>query len=179
MPFTPFHMGPGLLIKSFIRQYFSLMIYGFSQVAMDTEVLFHMFRRDQILHSFNHTYLGATLVAIISIFIGRPICQFLLNRWIPDVDSSFEKWIRGPQNISWIAAMCGAFLGTYSHVLLDSIMHFDLRPLMPWSPDNSLLGAISVDGLHLICIGSAFLGVIILLSLYYFRRSRANKVKYD
>jgi hypothetical protein len=167
MPFTPFHMGPGLLIKSVTQQYFSLMIFGFSQVAMDIEVLFHMAHRDHILHGFSHTYVGATLVAVISIVIGRPICQFLLNRWIPEEDSTFETWVRGPKKISWFAATCGASLGTFSHVFLDSIMHFDLSPWRPFSDDNALLGWISVENLHLFCIGSGILGGLILLMWFY------------
>jgi hypothetical protein len=174
MPFTPVHMGPGLLIKSVTKQYFSLMIFGFSQVAMDIEVLIHMFHRDQILHGFNHTYVGATIVALISIFVGPPICQFLLDRWIPAADSKFEKWIRGPQKISWIAAICAAFLGTYSHVFLDSIMHFDLSPWMPFSDDNAVLGWISVGNLHLFCIGSGILGGLVLLMWFYLTRRNTD-----
>jgi hypothetical protein len=169
-------MGPGLLIKSVTRQYFSLMVFGLSQVVMDTEVLFHMAGRAETVHGFNHTYLGATLVAVISVLIGRPFCQFLLNRWIPQPDSSFEKWIRGPENISWVAAISGAFLGTYSHVFLDSIMHLDLHPLMPWSKDNNLLSLISVESLHIFCIFSGLAGSIILLSRFYVTKSTR---KYD
>ncbi|HEY7161924.1 MAG TPA: DUF4184 family protein, partial [Acidobacteriota bacterium] len=126
---------------------------------------------------FSHTYVGASLVAVISILIGRPICQFLLNWWIPTPESTFEKWLRGPKNISWVAAISGAFLGTFSHVFLDSMMHFDLRPWIPWSQQNSLLGIISIESLHLLCIFSGFLGVIILVFCY--RRSRINKLKYE
>ncbi|MCI0619100.1 DUF4184 family protein, partial [bacterium] len=144
--------------------------------AMDIEVLYHMNRKDQMVHGFNHTYVGATLVAFISILVGRPVCQFLLNRWIPSADSRFEKWIRGSQNISRSAAISGAFLGTYSHVFLDSIMHFDLHPLMPWSKDNSLLGLISVESLHFFCIFSGLTGSIILLSWFYVTKSTR---KYD
>jgi hypothetical protein len=174
MPFTPFHLGPGLLIKSGTQNYFSLMVFGFSQVLMDTEVLFHMARKDPILHSFNHTYAGASLAAVISILIGRPICQFLLNWRVPPADSHFEKWLRGPQKISWSAAICGAFLGTYSHVFLDSIMHFDLRPFMPWSKENTLLGLISVGNLHLFCIVSGILGAFILLIWFYLTKRITN-----
>lgn len=155
------------------------MVFGFSQVLMDTEVLYHMARKDVTVHGFNHTYIGASFVAVISILIGRPVCQFLLDRWIPAAESRLENWLRGPKEISWIAAISGAFLGTYSHVFLDSIMHFDLHPLMPWSKDNSLLGLISVESLHVFCIVSGFLGAIVLLSLFYFRRSRAKKLRYD
>ena len=178
MPFTPFHMGPGLLIKSVIREHFSLMVFGFSQVAIDIEVLFHMVRRDQTVHGFNHTYVGATLIAVISILIGRPVCQFLLNRWIPSIDATFENWLKGPKKISWAAAISGSLLGAYSHVFLDSIMHFDVRPLMPWSKDNAFLGFVSVQSLHIYCIVSGFLGAIVLLSLFYFRRSRTKRLKY-
>jgi membrane-bound metal-dependent hydrolase YbcI (DUF457 family) len=91
----------------------------------------------------------------------------LLNRWVPDVNSSFENWVRGPKKISWVAAVCGAFLGTYSHVFLDSIMHFDLSPLLPWSKENLLLGMISMESLHLFCVGSGILGGVILLIWFY------------
>jgi Domain of unknown function (DUF4184) len=176
MPFTPFHMGPGLLIKSLAQQYFSLMVFGFSQVLMDTEVLFHMARKDLTLHGFNHTYLGSSVVAVVSIVIGRPVCQFLLNRWIPSAESTLEVWLRGPKNISWVAAISGAFLGTCSHVLLDSLMHFDLHPLMPWSKNNSLLGVISVERLHLLCIVSGIIGGIILISWFNFTKSNQNTI---
>lgn len=164
-------MGPGLLIKSVIRKHFSLMVFGFSQVAIDIEVLFHMVRRDQTVHGFNHTYVGATLVALISILIGRAICQFLINRWIPTTESTLEIWLRGPKKISWIAAISGAFIGAYSHVFLDSIMHFDVRPLMPWSEDNSLLSLISVESLHGFCIISGLIGSVILLCSFYVTKS--------
>ena len=35
MPFTPFHMGPGLAVKAVCGRYFSLVVFGFSQVAID------------------------------------------------------------------------------------------------------------------------------------------------
>ena len=59
MPFTPFHMGPGLAIKAVSGRYLSLMVFGFSQVAMDIEPLVRMIRGDAVLHGFTHTYLGA------------------------------------------------------------------------------------------------------------------------
>jgi hypothetical protein len=146
------------------------MVFGFSQVAMDTEVLFHMWRKDLTLHGFNHTYLGGSVVALISILIGRPICQFLLNRWIPDPESKLESWLRGPKNISWTAAISGAFVGVYSHIFLDSIMHFDLSPWMPFSKGNALLGWVSVGSLHLFCIAAGMLGGIILLMSFYLKK---------
>ena len=100
MPFTPFHMGPGLLIKSVLLRHFSLMLFGFSQVAMDIETLIHILRGDSILHGFTHTYLGATAIGFISFLIGRPICQWFLNRREPDPNLPFFKWLFEPKVIS-------------------------------------------------------------------------------
>lgn len=171
MPFTPFHMGPGLAIKALSGRYFSLMVFGFSQVAIDIEPLVHIIRGDAVLHGFTHTYLGATLIALVSVVLGRPVCQFLLNYWTPDPYAPFLRWLRGPKLISWPAAITGAFLGTYSHVFLDSIMHSDMQPFAPLSEINSLLHIISVDGLHLLCVLSGVLGALLLFAVFFIRRS--------
>jgi hypothetical protein len=170
MPFTPFHMGPGLAVKAVSGRHFSLMVFGFSQVAIDIEPLVRIIRGDAVLHGFTHTYLGATLIALLSVVIGRPVCQFLLNYWAPDPHSPFLNWLRGPKLISWPAAIAGAFVGTYSHVFLDSIMHSDIQPLAPLSDANALLHVISVGGLHLLCVLSGVLGILLMFGVFLIRR---------
>ncbi len=76
MPFTHFHMGPGIAATAAAGRHFSLMVFGFSQVAIDIEPLVRIIRGDAVLHGFTHTYFGATLIAITSVAIGRPVCQF-------------------------------------------------------------------------------------------------------
>jgi len=71
MPFTPFHMGPGLAVKAVTGRYFSLTVFGFCQVAIDIEPLVRMIRGDIVIHGFTHTYLGATLIAFVSVVAGR------------------------------------------------------------------------------------------------------------
>jgi len=51
MPFTPFHMGPGCLIKALTGNRLSLTIFGFSQIAMDVQPLVHMLRGEGIVHT--------------------------------------------------------------------------------------------------------------------------------
>jgi hypothetical protein len=167
MPFTPFHMGPGLAVKAVGGRRFSLMVFGFAQVAIDLEPLVRLLRGDGILHGFSHTWIGGTLVAVVSVFAGRPICQRLLGWWKPREPSSFEAWLRGPERISWTAAISGAVVGAYSHVILDSIMHSDMRPLAPFSNQNGLIDLIGVEALHIGCIlsgvlGAAALGIVFL-----------------
>jgi hypothetical protein len=175
MPFTPFHLGPGLAIKALSGRHFSLMVFGFSQVAMDVEPLVRIIRGDALLHGFTHTYAGASLIALVSVAVGRPVCQFFLNYWIANRDAAFLSRLRGPKLISWPAALAGAFVGTYSHVLLDSIMHSDMRPLAPLSDANGLLHVISVGGLHLLCLLGGILGFMLMLVLFLIgRRARVG-----
>lgn len=124
------------MIKAVAGRYFSLMVFGFSQVALDVEPLVRIIRGDAGLHGFTHTYLGATLIGLASAVVGRPICQLFLNHWTPDPYSPFMNWLRGSKLISWPAAIAGAFVGTYSHVFLDSVMHSDMQPLAPLSEVN-------------------------------------------
>ena len=53
-----------------------------------------------------------------------------------------------------------AFIGTYSHVLIDCLVSFDVRPLAPFSDWNPLLGMISMGALTLVLIGTGILGFI-------------------
>jgi hypothetical protein len=64
MPITPFHMGSGLLVKAVCGRHASVMVFGFSQVAMDIETLVRIVRDDVALHGFARTYLGATVVGV-------------------------------------------------------------------------------------------------------------------
>jgi hypothetical protein len=170
MPFTPFHMGPGLAIKAVFGRHVSLMLFGFSQVAIDVEPLVRIVRGDVVVHGFTHTYLGATVVALAALVIGRPVCQAILNAWTPP-SSDFLQWLLGPRLIAWPAAIGGAFVGTYSHVALDSLMHADMRPLAPWSNSNGLLQLVSLGALHLACVLSGLAGVLLMLALFARRRT--------
>lgn len=170
MPVTPFHLGPGIAAKAVLGRHVSLMVFALSQVVMDLEPVAHTIRGDAVLHGFAHTYVGATLVAALSIVAGRPICQLLLQRWPPDPGSPFLTWLVGPPVITWPAAIVGAVLGTYSHVVLDSVMHADMRPLAPFAETNAMLGAMSVGALHLLCVAGGGLGAMALTLGFLLRR---------
>ncbi len=98
-------------------------------------------------------------------------CQALLDRWAPNPEATFETWLRGPKLISWPAAIIGAFVGTYSHVFLDSVMHSDMRPLAPFSGANALLGATAPGSLHVACVLSGVLGVLLMGTAFIRRRA--------
>jgi len=67
-------------------------------------------------------------------------------------------------------AFLSAFIGTFSHVLLDSIMHADVEPFFPITTDNAILGLITVEALHKLCLYSGLLGGIVYFAIHLRRR---------
>ncbi len=155
MPFTPFHFGPALLIKSAEKK-FSFLIFVFSQVVMDLEPLYFILKNDPPLHRLFHTLSGCHIVILISVLAGKPACDL----WLKMCTSlGFSKGIK----ITWPAAVVSAFIGCYSHIFLDGLMHRDMRPLAPFSDANPWLQMISVRQLHWACLASGALGLFFML----------------
>lgn len=163
MPFTPIHMGPGILIKSVLQGSFSLMVFGWTQIVMDIQPLFVLLSGDGHLHGFSHTYMGATLLAIISALTGKYLSQFGL--WVLGIEDSFYTTIK------WWVVLLSAFVGSYSHVLLDSIMHSDVQPFYPFILLNPMLTIIPVSALHKLCMYSGLAGA----GVYYTVRWRGKR----
>jgi uncharacterized membrane protein YeaQ/YmgE (transglycosylase-associated protein family) len=149
MPFTPLHLGPGSVFKAIGGRHFSFMVFGGAQVLMDIEPLIGMLRGWDVLHGYTHTLVGALLIGSIAGCIGKPISTWVLN------------WLKIPhQPITWQSSFLGAYVGTFSHILLDAIMHRDMSPWWPFSSGNRLLGLISVEALYWLCVITAVVGSI-------------------
>jgi hypothetical protein len=150
-------MGPAAAFKLIGQRYFSFTVFGFSQILMDLEPLIRILRGDAILHGFSHSYLGATLIGSVSLIFGKPICEYCLQQWNK---RSSVKWLSVPTAISWGVAALSAYIGTLSHVLLDSMLHGDIRPWVPFTDDNVMLYWLSVRGLHLLCFALGGIGAV-------------------
>ena len=164
MPITPFHLGPAAAVKAVAPRYFSFTVFAFSQLLMDLEpVGFFLFTGDPI-HPYLHTYLGATLVFLASWWMGRPASEWALRLWNSKLSFAQARWLAQEPRISTRAAAAGAFVGAYSHVAIDSIMHVDMLPFAPLSDARPWLHVVSVDTLHLLCIVAGIIGVAGLLA---------------
>jgi hypothetical protein len=172
MPITPFHFGPAVIVKTLAPQKFSLLSFGLSQFIIDLEPLYYMSQGQWPIHRFFHTYLGATLVAIVVVLFGKPLCEALLRLWNYRHRNASQQWLIVVPKISFTAATTGAMFGAYSHVFLDSIMHSDIRPLAPLAEGNSLLYLVSIGHLHIVCVLAGVLGGIGLL-IQLFRKKSA------
>ena len=66
MPFTPFHFGPGALVSAAARKYVSFLAFCAVNVLIDVESLYNMLTRQPRIHTFLHTYVGATVAIRLS-----------------------------------------------------------------------------------------------------------------
>lgn len=162
MPFTPLHFGPGLALKSVSGKWFSVTVFCFAQVLIDLEPAWFMLAGDDHIHRFLHTYLGATLAGIAAA-AAKPACELALRLWNSRLSPAQARWLGVPAGIPWSAALSGGLLGGWSHVLLDSLMHADMRPLAPWDGRNALLFAVHLDTLYLGCALAGAAGLALLL----------------
>lgn len=158
MPFTPFHFGPGLLVKATIPGHFSLSIYALANVAMDVEPLYRMLHHDVQLHGATHTLIGAGLIGVVTALAGRSA----INR---------AGWMYGrlrtgsgiPFHITRAQSWVGALLGTFSHLAMDAVMHEDMHPLLPFSDANPWLEVTWTQHVYLGCVIAGMLGLLLVL----------------
>lgn len=150
MPFTPLHMGPGIAIKAVLQGSFSLMVFGWTQIVMDLQPLFVMITGEGPLHGFSHSYVGGSLLAVFSALTGKTLSE--IGLYVLGLDRQRQIEIR------WWVAFLSAFLGAWTHVLLDSVMHFDVQPFAPFTTVNAFQGWVTIATLHRICFYSAAIG---------------------
>ncbi len=175
MPFTPLHMGPGMLIKAVLRGSFSLVLFGWAQILTDLQPLYVLLRGEGQLHGFSHSLPGALLIAPICAVSGRWLMARALEaRWL-NLSAREREWL-GLQAIpGWGVALASSLIGTLSHVALDAVMHADLQPFYPWSTVNPALGAWSVERLHAICIAAGLVGLAVFVATQWLLLQRLRR----
>ncbi len=169
MPFTPIHMGPGILVKALLQSSFSLLVFGWTQIVMDVQPLVVMLTGEGHLHGFTHTYIGAILLAIFSALTGKYLSEVGLR-----ILGLAED---GPITILWWVSFLSAFIGSFSHVFLDSIMHTDVEPFYPLTLTNRFHGLVTIPALHKICMYSGLAGAIIYYMVNYCTSKRNKEYK--
>lgn len=153
MPFTPFHFGPGLLLKGAAPERLSWSAFVAAQVVIDCETLYHILRRDYPLHRELHTFAGAGtagLAAAGALLVLRGLLP--RGRLAPALAAE----------LSTAPVVLGGLLGGLTHPVLDGLMHADVRPFLPWSEANPLLGLMDLDLLHLGCLAAGLAGAALV-----------------
>ena len=156
MPITPFHLGPGVLVKAVFPKHFSLSAFSAVQVAIDIEVIVNMARGYYPLHKFFHTWTGGLLIGA--------CCAGLLLIITPGAKKILSSKLRDRYllnllllDLKPLAILNGALIGALGHVVLDGFMHSELNK--PW------LDLIGINALH----GLSFLAGLAGLCAMIFR----------
>ena len=139
-------------------------MFALSNIVIDLEpIVWYLFTGDPA-HRYLHTYLGAGLLAVVCALLGRRLCEKLLVFWNSRLDHAQTSWLAVETKIPVRMALVSAFLGTWSHIFLDSVMHADIRPFWPLSGENGLRGLWPLDFLHLWCVMLGIWGLLRLLT---------------
>ena len=158
MPFTPFHFGPGMLIKGLIPKQFSLSVFVLANIAMDVEPLYRIFRGDSHLHGISHTFIGAAFIGVATAVVApRAIARTW--QWYQKFHVDANSLIPITRTQAWM----GALLGTGSHLLLDATMHRDMLPFLPLSATNPWLHPEWTQHIYLGCLLAGAIGLMLLL----------------
>ena len=157
MPATPFHLGPGLLVKAVAPRQFSMAAYSLAQVVIDIESGYYLLRGEYPVHRQAHTFLLGGLIGL--------LCGLIVSRvggwWARPRDAVPEALaaeFRMP-----VAVVSGIFGGIF-HSVLDGIMHQDIRPFRPFTDANPLYELVSVRVLYLFCTITGLVGAALLLA---------------
>jgi membrane-bound metal-dependent hydrolase YbcI (DUF457 family) len=161
VPFTPFHFGPSLLIGLifFPLIYLSAILLG--SMIVDLEPLSFLLLGLPVLHLFFHTFLGATISALILAFF-----VYLLRGFLGEIMTAFQL----PQVTSPLNITVATLLGVYSHILLDAFLYSEMQPFWPLL-GNPFLGLVSSSTVYLFCI----LCFIVAIPIYIFQIWRINR----
>lgn len=173
MPITPFHLLAIIPIKAIAPKHFSWSVFALTNIIIDLEPITLYLITLEPRHLFFHTIIGATLIAILCAIFGKRWCEIAIALWNEDSNGKPQtKWLTSEETISKTSAWSGALVGAWSHLLLDSFMHDDIKPLSPFSQSNPLLGTINLASLHTFCFVS---GIVGLASIIVFNIKRIQR----
>jgi len=153
MPVTPFHFGPGALLKGCAPRWVSLTAFVTSQIAIDIESGYHLLRGDWPVHREAHSLVGATLIGLLS---GGAV-------WFVARRLRLALGFHSEMAIELLPALVGGLVGGITHSLLDSVMHPDLRPFWPFTLANPFLDLVGVGLLQTMCVASGVAGAVLLV----------------
>lgn len=157
MPATPFHFGPGLLIKAAAPRRFSMAAYSLAQVVIDIESGYYMLQNATPVHRQAHTFaLGGLIGLACGLIVSR------VGAWVARPRDVVPEALAAEYRLP-IAVLSGIFGGIF-HSVLDGVMHADIRPFRPVTAANPLYGLVSVEILYLFCIVTGVLGAALLLA---------------
>lgn len=143
MPFTPYHFGPALLLGILLFPFVDLATIMMASVIIDLEPLAVIFLNLPLpLHGFFHSYLGASIAALVlSVFV------YPFRKRLNKIVSLFGLY----QSSNFRHIIAASLVGTYSHVFLDSLLYAEMNPFFPIL-GNPFTGLVLDGAVYTFCI---------------------------
>ena len=158
MPFTPFHLGPALGLGLPLRRYLHVPTFLVASVIVDVEPLLVLILGLRYpLHGYLHTFLFASLTGLAFGYV-----MFSLDGFLNPVYRALRLVADGSQDRK--AFLVTGVLGTAFHVLLDSPLYGDIRPLFPLALNPFYNPRLSY-AVYTFCIWTGIIGIIWYLGL--------------
>jgi len=163
MPFTPFHLGPGLLVGLLLFRFLDFPTFLLASVVVDLEpFLVMLLGLDYPLHGFFHSFLGGSIAAF-----ALALAMLKLRPSISGVVSL----LRLKQSVSSRGIWAASLLGVYLHVLLDSPLYPEMKPFYPLAA-NPLLSSSMFIGFQVYALCTICLVIGVFLYAYRVLRAR-------
>lgn len=124
MPFTPFHLGPAMLLGFKYERKLDLMSLALASVVLDIEPFLSIVTGKGAVHGFFHSFLGASIAGMITFVI---LCTPCFCRIVDRLRTFF----RIEQKTSLKMVTSAVFFCIYLHVFLDSFLYPEIKPLYP------------------------------------------------
>ena len=171
MPFTPFHLGPGLALGLALRKWLHPPTFIIANVVLDVEpFLVIVLGLEGPLHGISHTFIfaavaGAVCGGVMKMLEGRLGGLFRALR-IEGAGQGASTGIK--------AFIVSGIAGCTLHVLFDAPLYADIRPLFPLEV-NPLYSVVSGTMVYIMCIVLGLAGLAIYGMVLFSDRGKARQ----
>jgi membrane-bound metal-dependent hydrolase YbcI (DUF457 family) len=167
MPFTPYHLGPALLIALVFYPFIDIPTFLIANIILDIEPFTIMLTSGSELHGRFHSITLGTGVGLLLAIIVTAYRKY---------GNSIEIETRLDYNSSIKQTLITSIVGVWLHVLLDAFLYPDLNLFYPfeWNP---LLGLFSLPTIQRMCLLSFPLAIMVYLlrvTIIWLRDKRSN-----
>jgi len=158
MPFTPFHLGPGLGLGLPLRRLIHAPTFILASIIVDIEpFLVLLLGLRYPLHGYLHSFLLAVPVGLVLGYF-----MFLFERFLQPLYRFFL--LEADRGLSLKSFLCAGGLGTGLHVLLDSPLYTDITPFYPVAT-NPIYNPSLTPGIYSLCVWMGAFGIIYYVGL--------------
>jgi membrane-bound metal-dependent hydrolase YbcI (DUF457 family) len=179
MPFTPYHVGPALLVALIMYPLLDIPTFIVANLILDIEPLFNLLFSNNRLHGQFHSLtfglIPAIILAALMHFSRRFTKPIVIER-------------RLPQNPSFKDLLLTSVVGVWLHVLLDAFLYSEISLIYPveFNPLLNLLPSSLISNFVIISFPFSLVIYLVRVKLLnqrpfrdYFRETKVSKLHHS